>query len=98
MKDIKDSEHTIMATRDIEDIEQAETLVLFTNGTETPIIRGAHHFEAGYAYGRGKTVITVGERDNVFYHLPCVKNFPTWQAALEAFKRERAHEEAALGY
>ena len=93
------ADHTTwLADRDIADIERADALVLFTNGSETKIVRGAHHFEAGYAYGRGKRVITVGPRDNVFYYLPCIPNYPTWAEAFEQFKLERIREEENLGY
>lgn len=99
----KMSNHTLLenaeiAQRDIEDVDKAEAVLLFTNGSETKIVRGAHHFELGYAYGRGKKVFTVGPRDNVFHYLPCVVNFPTWAEAFAHFQQERAREEAALGY
>jgi nucleoside 2-deoxyribosyltransferase len=87
-----------IADRDIRDIDRCNWLLLFTNGPETRIVRGAHHFEAGYAYGRGIRVITVGPRDNVFHYLPCIRNFPTWEDAFEYLKRERAFEEAEAGY
>lgn len=93
-----DLDNSRMAIRDIEDIDKADTLFLFTNGAETKIVRGAHHFEAGYAYGRGKRVVTIGPRDNVFHYLACIENFLNWGAALANFQRERAREEAALGY
>jgi nucleoside 2-deoxyribosyltransferase len=87
-----------IAQRDIRDIDRCNLLLLFTNGPEKLIVRGAHHFEAGYAYGRGINVITVGPQDNVFYYLPCIKNFPTWDDAFEHLKRERAFEESEAGY
>jgi nucleoside 2-deoxyribosyltransferase len=98
MKDFRAEQHREMAYRDINEVDLADTLILFTNGSETPILRGAHHFEAGYAYGRGKRVITVGDRDNIFYHLPTIRNFATWDEALQFLTAERACEEATLGY
>jgi len=85
-----------MAERDLADINRANILVLFTNGPETKIVRGAHHFEAGYAYGQGIEVITVGPRDNVFHYLPCVKNYPTWEDAYAKLQGDRKYEEEVL--
>jgi nucleoside 2-deoxyribosyltransferase len=40
--------------------------------------RGGRHFELGYAVGHGKRCYIVGERENVFLHLPTLQRYATW--------------------
>lgn len=54
----------ICATDDLEDIERADALILFLD--RGPGSRGGMYVELGYAIAKGKKVILVGERTNVF--------------------------------
>ena len=63
------------ATRDIAEINQADAVLLYTEGCES--VPGGMHFEAGYAYGQGKSVMVVGPLVHVFCHLPNVMRFAT---------------------
>lgn len=78
--DMQPTELRTVSLKDIADIEQSDVVVLFTEDTIAP--RGGHHFESGYAYGRGKSLITVGPRENCFHFLETVLNFATWDDAL----------------
>lgn len=70
------------ATEDIRDIFECETLVLFTGGDHRK--RGGRHVEYGIALGLGKSLVLIGQPENVFHHLgsPVVRRFPTWEAFL----------------
>jgi len=69
------------ATEDIEDIEAATVVVAFTEPSHAGPARGGRHVEAGYAIGRGQTLIVVGHIENVFYALPQVIYVETWEEA-----------------
>src|SRR5260221_13260147 len=56
------------AAEDLADIDQADAVVLFTQAGRH--FAGGRHVEAGYALGKGKRLVVVGPRENVFYHLP----------------------------
>src|SRR5713226_6452736 len=58
---------------DIEDIDSAEVVISFTHPRGTPVTGGGRHVEFGYAYAKGKKLIIVGPRENVFHHLPGVE-------------------------
>ena len=75
------------ALEDIEDIHQAQVVVCFTEPSRSGPARGGRHFEAGYAYARGKTVVCVGHVENVFYALPKVPFFPDWESARTYLER-----------
>jgi nucleoside 2-deoxyribosyltransferase len=66
------------ATHDIEDIEAADTFVIFTVDPTEFIKRGGKHFEAGYAYARRKSLFVVGPDENIFYQLPEWKHYGSW--------------------
>ena len=69
------------AVEDFEDIERADVMVCFTEPPHAGPARGGRHVEAGYALGIHKRLIVVGWRENVFYALPAVEFFPTWEMA-----------------
>ena len=60
------------ARNDLADIDACDTLILLNfEGWETEG-SGGKHFETGYAFSRGMLVIVVGQRSNVFHHLPSI--------------------------
>lgn len=79
LKEFSDDLHTQVAQTDIEDIDNADLLVLFTEDPELAFKRGGRHFESGYAYGKGTPMVTVGPKENVFHHLPKILNVDTWE-------------------
>lgn len=50
--------------RDLEDLERADTLVLLA---DVPSSKGGFHVELGFMLGKGRNVLVIGERPNVFY-------------------------------
>lgn len=68
------TEDVTSALEDIQDLERAEIVVSFTEGERAPgRARGGRHVEFGFGLARGKRLIVVGPRENVFHHLPGVE-------------------------
>ncbi len=88
LKDVDDDVLAEYARRDVEEINDADTLVLFTVDPDEKARRGGRHVEYGYALGKGKTVCVVGPRDNIFHHLlPVDLCFPSWGNFIDAMGR-----------
>jgi nucleoside 2-deoxyribosyltransferase len=60
------------ARDDLEDIDAADTLVLMTMPIGTMFSSGGRMVELGYAIARRKNIVLLGERENIFCHLPQV--------------------------
>lgn len=72
------AEPATYATRDLDDIMEADALVLFAE----PIginARGGKHVEFGFAMAHGKGCFVVGRKETVFQWLPFVRQFDTWE-------------------
>jgi len=67
------------AAQDLEELDQAQVLVLFSGFGG----QGGRHVEYGYALAKGKRLVLVGPRDNVFSCLPQAEWFPSFTAWLE---------------
>lgn len=55
------------AKRDLKEIKSADTLILYTHGCEA--VPGGMHFEAGYAFAKGKKFIVIGPKVHIFCDL-----------------------------
>jgi nucleoside 2-deoxyribosyltransferase len=85
LKDITDETLRGYAGRDLEEIDNADLLVLFTVDPDQLTRRGGRHVEYGYAVGKGIPTCLIGPRENIFHHLlPTDLCFPTWTAFLDA--------------
>ena len=71
------------AKRDLEDILEADTLILLAN-LRPGANRGGRHVEFGFALARDKRIMVVGARQNLFHYLPNVEVYPTWGLCLDA--------------
>jgi hypothetical protein len=67
----------VYGQHDIEDIEAAETVISFTYPDGGG--KGGRHIEFGYALAKGKRMILVGPRENIFHTLPEVERFESWR-------------------
>jgi nucleoside 2-deoxyribosyltransferase len=65
-------------------------VISFTFPRGTPSTGGGRHVEFGYALAKGKRVVVIGERENVFHHHPSVK----LHASVDDWLRDTAYEEA----
>ena len=75
------------AAIDLFDIDQAHTLILFT---DVPSTAGGFHFEAGYAFGNGMNIIGVGPRTMLCHHL-----IDDWFDSFDALRAQIAPREVA---
>lgn len=69
---------TKCAERDIEDIEQADSFILYLRDEGST--RGGMYVELGFAISGGLEICLVGPRTNVFTYLSRVNQFDTWDA------------------
>lgn len=69
------------ATIDIADIDAANVVVCFTEAPRSGPSRGGRHVEFGYALARGKPIVVVGHRENVFYCLDGAVFVSSWPEA-----------------
>lgn len=60
------------ALKDLHDIDAADAIVCFNLEHMRGMTRGGRHVEFGYAIGKGKHLILVGKKENVFHFLPWV--------------------------
>lgn len=58
------------AAVDLNDIDDAEALIVFTDAPDVGYSTGGRHVEMGYAIGIGRHICVIGPRENVFHHLP----------------------------
>lgn len=72
-----------IADLDLEDVENAECIILFTEKYGTPQPGGGRFVEFGYALAQGLRAIVIGDYENVFTHHKMVEVYPD----LETFKR-----------
>jgi len=66
-----------IAILDIADVDACDVLVSFTQPYGALTKGGGRHVEFGYALARGKRLVVIGSRENVFHHAPNVSVFPT---------------------
>lgn len=71
-----------IAILDLDDVDAADTVMSFTFPRGTPSTGGGRHVEFGYALAKGKRLVVIGYRENVFHHWPAVEVFPTLEAWL----------------
>ena len=58
---------TTAALMDLEDVDRADALILFSDSESGG---SGRHFESGYARARGKPIFIVSEAESVFHFLP----------------------------
>ena len=75
---------TIYALEDWDDLARAQWMMAFTEepNDHGSYSRGGRHVELGMALAWGKNVVIVGPRENVFCHLPQVRQADTFEAAV----------------
>lgn len=75
------------AYQDLDDIQNADIVIVFTELPKKHNNTKAHVFEVGYAYGIGKPILVVGEPDTIFYEcLRDIRSVKTWKSALKLLK------------
>jgi hypothetical protein len=72
-----------LARDDVEDVSRCDMLIAFTDAPRSGSSRGGRHVELGIAIGLHKQVVIVGPRENLFCHLPQVRQCDTWDKCVE---------------
>ena len=72
-------ESNIISLRDIQDIENSDTLICFSENPDSSYGRGVRHVELGIALALKKRVVVVGPRENIFHTLPGIEHFWSWR-------------------
>lgn len=78
----------ICALDDFADIDAADALVLWNPREQHGAGRGGRHVELGYAIAKGKRVLLLGDRENVFHSHPTVEVYEDFATAYMALTRE----------
>lgn len=76
------------AMMDVRDLKRAECCLSFTEPHGSANAGGGRHVEFGMAITLGLFNVIVGEREQVFHHLPKVLQFDTWGEALSFFREK----------
>lgn len=69
-----------LARMDLSDVDVADIFVLLGQPNSP---RGGKHVEYGYAYAKGKRIILIGKRENIFHWLSTTTIVADWKAAIE---------------
>jgi hypothetical protein len=79
------------AQEDWDDINKSTMVVSFTDGTldYQSRKRGGRHVEFGIGLASDKEMVLIGPRENVFHHLPEVKQFADFEKFLKWLKHNR---------
>lgn len=71
---------------DLEDVDDADVVVNFTEAPGDGS-RGGRHVEYGYALAKGKRLIVVGHKENLFHEHPAVQFYASqWDMLREVFE------------
>lgn len=72
------------ALMDIEDLTEADICLSFTQPFGSMFTGGGRHTELGYALAIGKECVIIGEREQIFHHLPQIKQYDTFDDYMKA--------------
>jgi hypothetical protein len=78
----------IFAEWDLHDICSSDYLLLLNPESQSKFGTGGCHFETGYAYAKGLTILVVGSRSNVFHQMLAVECFATVADAIRRIQGE----------
>ena len=72
------------ALEDSEDLTAADAVVVFTEPPRKELTRGGRHVEFGMALALQKRLFVVGPSENVFYALPQVEVYSSWDQLFDS--------------
>lgn len=80
----------ICALKDIEDVQDCDVFVRFSDDLHFPLVyshlaTGARHFEMGLAWVLGKEIIVVSGKQQIFDHLEDIIHLPDENALIDYF-------------
>jgi hypothetical protein len=97
MKDLTPHDMHLMAEKDIEEIQDANLMVLFSQSDTAPTYRNGRLVEFGVALSVGMTVFVVGPAENIFFHCDGVHLYPTKEDVLQALLKRSLTSALAVG-
>ena len=98
MAEMTQEELKDIARIDLEDIVSADVMLFYCEPQDKQPPRGGRHVEFGMAHALGKTIVTVGDPENVFHYLPGVFAQPDlWRAVEFLTKRYGGNNGASNG-
>ena len=77
------------AEEDLQDIDAADAVIIFQLPIDHPEASSGRHIEFGYALGRGKHVILVGQQTSVFHYHKHVTRYDSIASFLTAHHGSR---------
>lgn len=84
---VPEADYPEHARTDIEDIQDSDVLLAFSEEPDSPHGRGGRHVEFGYALWNNKYCAVIGPRENIFHHLVGVPVFATIEEAIDRIGR-----------
>lgn len=81
-------EQSKAALRDLEEIQAADIVVVLGSRDYAHAGTGGRHVELGFALGIGKPVFLLGDRTNIFHHLPAVRRILPSESLIEVIRAE----------
>lgn len=69
---------------DLEDIDNCDTMVFFSEDPLVGTPRGGRHVEFGYALARRKRIVVIGGSENIFHFLPQIVHYSDVNSFLES--------------
>jgi nucleoside 2-deoxyribosyltransferase len=78
-----ESNWDVGSSMDIADIDEADTVITFTQPRGSFNSGGGRHFELGYAFAKKKPIVLIGPREIVFHHLPQIMRYDNFDKFLE---------------
>lgn len=78
-----------VACKNVQDLQEADTLLVFTDRVGDRAVGGGRFFELGLAWAYGHEIIVIGEPEMVFHHLPDITFYPTYREFAKEHLRAR---------
>jgi len=97
MKDLTPHEMHLMAEKDIDEIQDADLMVFFSESDTALTSRNERLVELGVALSIGMNIIVVGPPENIFCYCDGVKLYPTKVDALQALLKRSLANALAVG-
>lgn len=90
LSELGDGEKSAIALQDLNDVDRCEAFIFFAEPQDKQPPRGGRHVEFGYALKGMKKIVVIGDRENIFHHLPpqIVAVVPDWAGALAWLLKE----------
>jgi nucleoside 2-deoxyribosyltransferase len=76
--------HRETAQVDLDDVDDCDIFVFFSEDPLSGVPRGGRHVEFGYALAKGKRIAVIGPEENTFHYLSQIQHYLSVQEFLDA--------------